>query len=70
MAEPSDPPRHARGGASRWQELTQWFRTAVTIADLAVRTLPKLRENPASSAKSALTELAEWLLHVIRSLTS
>ncbi|WP_269475295.1 hypothetical protein [Nocardia wallacei] len=40
----------------------------MTIVDVTVRTLPKLWENPASTARRALAELAGWLLHVIRSL--
>lgn len=62
MAEPSDPSRQVRDGASRKWKLFQVFRTTVTVVDLAVRTLPKLREHPANSARRALTELAEWLL--------
>ncbi|BCK57892.1 hypothetical protein NWFMUON74_56640 [Nocardia wallacei] len=68
MADPSDPSRHVRDGASRWWKLFLVFRTVVTIVDVTVRTLPKLWENPASTARRALAELAGWLLHVIRSL--
>lgn len=68
MAQPTDPSRQVRDGASRWWKLFLVFRTVVTIVDVTVRTVLKLGENPASSARRALAELAGWLLHVIRSL--